>query len=241
MKHFIILTLLFLSSVCFAEPKTVEHKNLNFTVNADELLRGGLRYSFEVLSGEKLLKKYPLLEDFDSLGLLKNKKNSFLLSKAAFVVDQGVGFFDQQTADSETFIAHVTGARVSKIKEGNFLVTDPKDSNLKFLLQQHFDSDYITSVKSSKAEKSVSVFKKMDVLTLSASASLYQEMTNFSFGFVGKEVVYSFIPLKETKTLVLSLSLFSLRSYKNDSTLKQDLLRDFSEWQRRLKTAPESP
>lgn len=230
MNHTIskIILFLMLSLPSFTLWAQTEKKDFNFEVDATVLLKGELHYSFAVLSPAGIAKDFPQMVNFDSLGLLNKKDASLLISKAAYVVNKPVGFFDQQTTQNDELITYLLGEqKVRKINESTFGVTVPGEPPLTYKLSYFYDSDDISTVKNSRGVKSVTAAKQLDVLAQSASSIIYQEMTDFNLGSLGGVMVSAYIPLKENRTLVISIKMVSLRDYANDTELKSNTVNEY--------------
>lgn len=203
-----------------------EKKELNFTVDSEALLKGGLDYSFTVVSPATIYRDYPGFEELDSQGLLKKKGSTILLSKFAFVAHRPVGFFDDQI-DNQVFLTQLLGnVRLQRLGEGKFKVQIKNDPT-NYVLQNYVDSDDISTVSHPRVAKAILAVKRLDVLAQSASFLIFQEMTRFSVGMQGAVQVSAYIPLKENRTLIVGYRLVSVKKYANDSALKSDLAKEY--------------
>jgi hypothetical protein len=230
MKALLFLSLLLTFQL---RAQSLEQKELNFRVNAEVMLKGELHFSFQVISPEGLLKLLPSMQEFDSLGLLNDRKASLLVNKFSYVVKKPVGFFDQRTLEDEKFISAVLApARAKKISTTEFVVSVPGATPYHYRLMNYFDSDDITTASNAKIGKSVTAIKKIDVLAQSASSIFLHEMTNYSLMARGGLKLEAYIPLKEERTLVIGFQVISLQDYKaNSSGLKAQTLKEFERQQ----------
>lgn len=226
MKALLFLSLLLTFQL---RAQSLEQKELNFKVNAEVMLKGELHFSFQVISPDGLLKELPPVQEFDSLGILKDKKASLLVNKFSYVVKKPVGFFDQRTLEDEKYVSAVLSpAKARKLSASEFLISVPGANPYQYRLINYFDSDDITTASNSMVVKSVTAIKKMDVLVQSASSIYFHETTNYSLMARGGLKLEAYIPLKEERTLVIGFQVISLQDYKaNSSDLKAQTLKEF--------------
>jgi hypothetical protein len=220
------------------EAASIKQKELNFTVNGEELLRGDVVYSVEVMSAQELTDLFPAFMELDTSGFTKPKNATLLVSKSAYIVDKPVGFFDSDKAENVEFLNHLLGEqKVIKLGERLFRVVIPGGQTYK--LRTQFDSDDISTTTNSRAIRSVTGARKMDIQVQGASSVLVREMYDYSKGSYGSIHVTSFLTIKENKTLVIDFGLMSLTppllaketledSVENEASAHQALLNSFN-------------
>src|SRR4051794_32718619 len=87
MKNLLVTLAIFglvLATGTSAKVELVKHKELNFSVSTNQVMKGAVEYSFKKVSPKKLKDKYPDIVAFDTLGFLKKRKGDVLISKYAF-------------------------------------------------------------------------------------------------------------------------------------------------------------
>ncbi len=188
-------------------------------------MKGDVDYALDILSPAKFYKKYKDLSNLDSIGLMQGKKIKMVISKSAYIVEKPVGFFDHLNTVDEKFIHHILGEqKIKKITENNFKITVPGETGYNYKMSTYFDSDDISTLPNSKAVKSVTEAKKLDIISQSAPSITYKELTKFSKYFEGGVQVSSYIPINENKTLVLNYTLFAVKkAYALEKVLKRSL------------------
>lgn len=190
---------------------SVKQKDLNFTVKGEELLKGDVYYSVEVMTKKSLKKILPAFVEMDSSGFTKAKNAKLLVSKTAYVVSKPVGFFDHDKVVNETFLNHYLGEqKVTKIEDRTFKVRIPGSTTQTYKLRTHFDSDDISTTTNSRAIRAITGAKKMDIQVQGAQSIIMREMWEFSRGSYGAVHVTAYIGLKEDRTLVIDYGLMSL-------------------------------
>lgn len=210
-------------------------EELNFKVNVLQLMEGDIHYSFEIHDRANLLKQHPEFTGFDSLSLLHNKKNKFIISKSAWVVNKPIGFFDHQHMTDENFIRHLLNEyQVQKTHQETFRVGQ-KGQRFSYRLRTFFDSDDISTLDRSRMIHTVAAAKKMDVMVQSATASVVQELDQFTEISPGAVILLSHIPLKENKTLIISYRLSALLpSHAPSKQLRDNLSQEYQKLQQRI-------
>ncbi len=189
----------------------VKQKDLNFPVKGEELLKGDVYFSVEILTRKKLEKKIPAFLELDTSGFSKGKNATLLVSKAAYVVNKPVGFFDHLKATDLKYLNHVMGEqKISSIDEKTFRVVIPGGNNQSYKLRTHFDSDDISSTENSRSIRAITGAKKMDIQVQGASSIIVREMWDFSKGSDGAIHVTAYLTLTENKTLVIDYGLMAL-------------------------------
>jgi len=202
----------------------VEQKNIRFMPSTATLMKGDVHVSFELISVKKLKKKYPDLLSLDSVGFTKIKDIKILVAKTAYVVDKPAGFFDHLNPGDERFLAHVMGEqKVEKIKDNDFKLMVPGTSQ-SYNLKTYFDSDDISTLPNSKVIRAVNQARKLDVISQSATSTIFREFSQFSQSSVGGIQVSTYVPLKENKTLILS---YTMNGVKREAADKNSLKSSF--------------
>lgn len=227
MKIAFILTInLLLSIPVYAD--VVEQKNLDFIIKPEELMKGDIHYYFSVVSPRKLKQQHPELRDLDSLSLLKEQKNRLILTKSVFVINKPVGFFDDKQMTDERFITHLMGEqKVSKLSPSSFKITVPGQLAHSYKMKLFFDADDLSTMPNSKITRAVTVAKKMDVIAQGASIIMFTEQSDYTRFSEGGVIVSSYIPLKETKTLVIQYQLKSVKKkFASKKILKPGILAE---------------
>ncbi len=190
---------------------SVKQKDLNFTVKGEELLKGDVYYSVEVVSKKQLEKFIPSFLELDASGFTKAKNANLLVSKTAYVVKKPVGFFDHDKIVNADFLNHYFGEqKVVKIEDRTFKVRIPGSTPQTYMLRTHFDSDDISTTTSSRAIRAITGAKKMDIQVQGAQSIIMREMWDYSRGSYGAVHVTAYIGLKEDRTLVIDYGLMSL-------------------------------
>lgn len=217
----------------------VAEKDIKFMPSTDALMKGEVHYALEVVSPDKLDEKYPDLFYLDSLLFSQDPSIKIVIAKSAYIVNKPAGFFDHTTVSDEKFLAHTMGEQtVKKSGEHSFKISVPGEGAHSYLLKSYFDSDDISTLPNSKVIRAVTQARKMDVISQSASAVIFREMTKYTKYSVGGVQVSSFIPLKENKTLVLTYSLMGVKkfyalekvlkkNFKDESIAKQKLINSY--------------
>lgn len=219
---------------------SVKQKDLNFTVKGEELLKGDVYYSVEVLTAKQLKKLIPVFVELDSSGFTKAKNAKLLVSKTAYVVRKPVGFFDHDKIVSEEFLNHFFGQqKVTKTEDNRtFNVRIPGSTPQNYKLRTHFDSDDISTTTNSRAIRAITGAKKMDIQVQGAQSIIMKEMWDFSRGSYGAVYVTAYIGLTEDRTLVIDFGLMSLippllaqetleESVSREASAHQELLNSF--------------
>jgi hypothetical protein len=203
----------------------VAEKDIKFMPSTEALMKGEVHYALDVVSPDKLDNKYPDLYYLDSLSFIHNPNVSIVIGKSAYVVDKPAGFFDHLTISDEKFLAHTMGdQKITKLGESSFKISVPGEGAHTYLLKSYFDSDDISTLPNSKVIRAVTQARKLDVISQSASAVIFREMTKYSKFSTGGVQVSSFIPLKENKTLVLT---YTMTAVKKDFAEKKVLKKNF--------------
>ncbi|HXH76851.1 MAG TPA: hypothetical protein VNJ08_17915 [Bacteriovoracaceae bacterium] len=227
LKFFFVL-IASLSMALPVEALMIEENNLRFKPDMKALMKGDIQYSFNLLSAKELLGKFPEAVELDSLTALKEKKVKILMTKAIYVVDKPVGFFDHEHMKDENYIAHIMGDQeVKKLNSNTFKVTVPGESGHSYKMKTFFDSDDISTLPNPRTIRGVSAARKLDVISMSASSIVFKEFTAFSKYTVSGTTVHSYISLKEGKTLVISYRLMAVKKYYAlDKLLKSNYLNE---------------
>jgi hypothetical protein len=217
----------------------VAEKDIKFMPSTEALMKGEVHYALEVVSPDKLDEKYPDLFYLDSLSFSHDPSVKIAIAKAAYIVNKPAGFFDHLTVSDEKFLAHTMGEQsVKKSGENSFRITVPGEGAHTYQIKSYFDSDDISTLPNSKVIRAVTQARKMDVISQSASAVIFREMTKYSKYSVGGVQVSAFIPLKENKTLVLTYSMMGVKkvyalekvlkkSFKDESVAQQKLINSY--------------
>ncbi len=206
-----LLTLLILLTHFSTYAASVKQKDLNFTVKGEDLLKGDVWYSVDVMTKKQLSKILPHFLDMDTSGFTKSKNSPLLVSKSAYVLNKPIGVFDHQKAASLRYIRHLMGEqKVSELSERTFKVDIPGGNPQHYKLRMHFDSDDISTTTNSRAIRAITGAKKMDIQVQGASSIYMREMWDFSKGSNGAVHVTAYLTLKENKTLVIDYGIMSL-------------------------------
>ncbi len=223
--------LILLANFTLANPiyaKTVEQKDLHFKINTEALLKGEIHFSFALLPHKELMEKYPEAADLDSLSLLQARNVRYFLTKAVYLVDRPVGFFDHEHMNEKEFLDHIMGdQKVTKIGKSSFQIMVPGETAHSYFMNNYFDSDDISTLPNSRVIQGVTAAKKLDVISQSASSIIFKELSKFSKYAVGGTGVTSYVPLKEEKTLVITYGLLAIKkAYALENVLKSNFLRE---------------
>jgi hypothetical protein len=209
MKLIFTILALLISFGTFAA--SVKQKDLNFIVRGEELLKGDVVYSVDLMTRPELEKFLPDFIDLDTTGFTKPKSAKLLVSKAAYVVNKPAGFFDQDKAVNLDYLNYVLGEqKVTTLDDRTFKVVIPGKTPQSYKLRTHFDSDDISSTANSRAIRAITAAKKMDIQVQGAQTIIVREMWDFSKGSHGAIHVTAYLTLTEHKTLVIDYGLLSL-------------------------------
>lgn len=206
----------------------VKEKKLNFKVKA-ESLKSDIHYSFAQGVAEELQTNLPEIAKLDSLGFLSNRNSSVIVSKVAYVVEKPIGFFDHENLVDEKLVSKLLGdQKIKKTSPDTFVVVIPGKKLVTYKLRVFIDSDDVSTLPQAKVTESVTAFKKLDVISQSAPAISFREMSEFSSYAWGSVVVSSYIPLKENQTLIISYYMTSLKEKgdvkKNEENIKEEFI-----------------
>jgi hypothetical protein len=219
-----IITLILLFISCISSyADAIDQKKLNFKVDPTTLMNGDIHYSLVTASPSKFTGKYPDFADLDSLNFLHSPNIKIVISKSAYIIKKPAGFFDHQTVGSEAFLAHFLGdQKLSKLNENDYLITVPGKDGYTYKMRTYFDSDDISTLANSKIVRAVTQVKKLDLLSQSASSTIFRDFRDFSKYSVGGIQISSIIPLKETRTLIITYSITGVKSeFAKKSSLKK--------------------
>lgn len=209
MKTAAILISMFLHFSTYAA--SVKQKELNFPVKGEELLKGDVHYSYSLTTKEELAGLYPDFLDLDTTGITKPSNARLLVSKAAYVVKKPTGFFDNNKVVDVTFLNHLFGEqKVSAKADGVFSVVIPGSTPQQYKMRTHFDSDDISSTKSSRAIRAITAAKGLDIQIKGASSIIVRETWDYSKGAYGAIHVTAYLTIMEDQTLVIDYGLMSL-------------------------------
>ncbi len=233
MKHLLRLFSVLLLNVILSIPlhaEVLEQTQLNYPVKTAALWKGEIHLFLEKLTPQELLEKYPQVADLDTQSLLTQKDISLVLSKSSFIVNKPSGFFDHEHMIDEKYLTHLLGNQtISKVSDNTF-----KTSSYK--LKNYFDSDDMSTLPSTRITQAVTAARRLDVISQSATSVVLQEKSSLSDS-IGEEVSLTFyVPMKETKTLIIR---YSLTSHKTEARLKQEVM-DLKNRIESFKTLPSS-
>lgn len=231
MKSALKIVLILIVNFIYAHPlyaKSVEQKEFNFKVQSEALLKGGVHYSFNLVTPKKFLENFPEAYDLDTLATLQEKKVRIMLTKTIYIVNKPVGFFDHENMKEERFLSHLMGEqKVKKTAKDSVIVSVPGETAHTYKLKTYFDSDDISTLPSSRIIQAVTTARKLDVISQSASSIVLREYSDFSKYSVGGTSVHSYIPLKEGKTLVISYHLMAVKkNFAIENVLKSGFLKE---------------
>lgn len=205
----------------------VEEKDIKFMPSTEALMKGEVHYALEVVSLDKLDQKYPDMFYLDSLSFSHEPNIKIAIAKSAYIVNKPAGFFDHLTVSDRKFLSHTMGDQeVKKLGENTFKIVVPGEGSHSYQLKSYFDSDDISTLPNSKVIRAVTQARKMDVISQSASAIIFKEMTKYTKYSVGGVQVSAFIPLKENKTMVLT---YAMTGVKKFYALEKVLKKSFKE------------
>lgn len=227
MNQVIITFILLLINCTLSMADTIERKKLNFSVDPTKLMNGDIHHALVTASPSKFTSKFPDFADLDSLYFLDSSQTKIVISKSAYIIKKPAGFFDHQTVGSESFLAHYLGdQKLSKIAENDFLITVPGKESYTYKMRTYFDSDDISTLPNSKIVRAVTQIKKLDILSQSASSTIFRDFRDFSKYSVGGIQISSIIPLKENRTLIIT---YSITGVLSEFAKKAPLKKSFSE------------
>lgn len=213
----------------------VEQKDLKFMPDIDALMKGDIQYALEVVAPDKLNEQYPDFFYLDSLAFSQEPNVQLVIGKSAYIVDKPAGFFDHTISGNENYQKHILGEQqVKKLSDNNFKVTVPGNTTYSYRMKNYFDSDDISTLPNSKVIRAVTQSKKLDVISGSATATIFKEMTKFTKYSVGGIIVNNYIPMKENKTLVLTYSLTAVKKYYALPAVLKRSFKEEAESQKKL-------
>lgn len=231
---------LLISSPTYAT--AVMEKDIKFMPSTEALMKGEVHYALEVVSPDKLDEKYPDLFYLDSLSFSHDPSVKIVIAKSAYIVDKPAGFFDHLTVSDQSFLAHTMGdQQVKKLGENSFKISVPGEGAHTYQIKSYFDSDDISTLPNSKVIRAVTQARKLDVISQSASAMIFREMTKYSKYSVGSVQVSAFIPLKENKTLVLSYTMTGVKKFYALEKVLKNSFKEESEAQQKLINSYKAP
>lgn len=237
----LIVFLLGLATQFSTYAAAVKQKDLNFSVKGEELLKGDVHYSVDVLSWKDLHILHPEFFELDTSGFTRGSNATLMVSKTAYVVNKPVGFFDHLKATDVNYLNHILGEqKVTTLGEKTFRVTIPGGTPVTYKLRTHFDSDDISTTANSRAIRAITGAKKMDIQVQGAASIIVKEMWDFSRGSDGAIHVTAYLTLTENKTLVIDYGLMALlppllaretllQSVVDEATAQQRLINSFKE------------
>lgn len=203
----LMISLVALPTHLYAKP--VAQENLLFDIKTESLLKGDIHYSF-ALSNTKELSKTDAkkVRSFDALKAFKGKKSSVFITKVAYVVKKPVGFFDHKQTVNPGYLSQVLGTKVKALDENTFKVSASES----YKMHLFYESDDVTTLPHSEITQSVMNSKKLDIIAQGANSSLFKEMVDFNKSYNKGMSVTHHIPLTEKKTLVITYSIYSVKS-----------------------------
>lgn len=218
--------------------RAIEEKDIYFNSKVEDLMKGDIHYSIQVMSPRKMGQVFPEVIDLDTQGLLEFEGSVAILAKAMYVINRPVGFFDHEHIKDQEFIKHMHGKkRVESISSD---VIKIYDRDYSYYLRSSFDSDDISTLPTSKAIKAVSTVKKIDVITKSASSIVVKEFNKFTKHAQAGLSISSYVPLKENRTLVVYYYLMAVNKGEgSDSDLKDQTLSEIKNNQRLINSYKE--
>lgn len=219
------MNLLLIGSV---SAKVVEKEDIHFPLETEKLLAGETHYFFEIMTPRKLSMYYPEAFDLDSLSLNQESHVSMLITKSVMVLDQPVGFFNEQDLMSEKYMSHIMGEqKVKKLGADSYQITVPGKAAHSYKIQSYFDADNVSTLPNSKVIRALYAVKKLDVISQGAFTIVFTEKTQYTKYAVGGISVSSYIPLKEDKTLVITYQLSGIKQkYAKEEILKPSYLSE---------------
>lgn len=213
----------------------VKQKDLKFMPEIEALMKGQVHFALAIVAPDQLQENYPDFFYLDSLEFSQESQVQLVLTKTAYIVNKPAGFFDHTISGNEKFQRHILGEQqVKKISDHIYKIKVPGPSAHSYRMKTYFDSDDISTLPNSKVIRAVTQSKKLDVISGSATATFFKELTNFSKYAVGGTIVQNFIPMKENKTLVLTYSLTAVKKYYALPVLLEKNLRDEAQAQKSL-------
>lgn len=206
--------------------KVVEQKNVNFPIQADDLLRGEIHYYFGVFGPRDLAAQRAELYELDSLSLASEADVKIMVTKSVMVVNRPVGFFDDKQLMEESYVTFMAGGqKVKKLGPDSYRISAPGTEGQSYKMTSYFDADDVSTLPNSKVIRAVTAAKKLDVISQSASSIMFTEKTNFTKFTEGAVSVSSFVPMKENKTLIITYNLYGIqKKYMDEKLLKKNFL-----------------
>ena len=231
-KRFILtlsLSTLF-STATYAE--VVKQKHLNFPVSGEGMGKS-IHYSFAQGSAQDLKKNFPEIARIDSLGVLKQRESNVVVAKTVFIVNKPIGFFDHENLVNEDLIKkQFSDLKVKKTGPHSFKVEVPAKDKISYEMNVYSDSDDVSTLPHFKVTEAITASRKLDVISLSASSVSFREMSKFTSLAWGGVVVSAYIPLKESKTLIISYYLTSLKNKVDAKSNEKNMVQEFEQAQK---------
>jgi hypothetical protein len=233
MKDFLKTLSIFILNLFWAIPtyaQLVDQQDLHFKVQTEKLLQGQIHYAFRMMEPRELAEKHPFLYELDSLSFLQEGQTKVIVSKVSYIVNKASGFFDHENSVNENFVARTMGQQeVKKIGPHSFQIKVPGQNSYSYKMRTYYDSDDITTLPNSKITQAVLASRKMDVISQSASSTIFKEFTDFSKYTVGGVSVTAYVPLKEEKTLVITYQLTGVKKYYAlEKLIRDNFLKEIS-------------
>lgn len=218
--------------------KTIEMSELNFSIKPELLLKDEIHYFFSILSPREFAMKHADVFELDSLSLVQEAGVKIVLTKSVMIINRPVGFFDDKQMLASDYVKHMMGdQKVQKTGKDSFHITVPGESAHSYLMQSYFDADDVSTLPNSKIIRAVTVAKKLDIISQSASSIMFTEKTNYTKFCEGVVSVSSYVPMKENRTLVINYNIWAI---KKQFALEKILRSNFIDEIKNIKALNES-
>ncbi len=211
--------------------KAIEQNQIDFPIKTELLIKGEMHYFFSIMSAREFSVKYPEIFELDSLSLVQEAGVKLVLTKSVMIINRPVGFFDDKQMLAPDYVKHMMGdQKVQKTRTDSYKITVPGSAAHTYVMQSYFDADDVSTLPNSKIIRAVTVAKKLDVISQSASLIMFTEKTNFSKFCEGAVSVSSFVAMKENKTLVITYNLWAVKKeFADAKILKANLLNEIED------------
>lgn len=180
-----------------------EQKDLLFPINGDALLAGGVHYAYVVAAPRTLREKLPEVLDLDGGHVIKGSRQRVAVAKLAYVVDRPVGFFSEQQLTDARWLEKLFGVAGAR-------------------QQVYFDSDDLSSLRTSRFVHAVAQSKKLDPVALGSFSTVV-------FHDRGRVQVDNHVPLSPRKTLVISYVVARVAGSAPLGQLRREFVRSTQE------------
>ena len=187
---------------------------INPTFNVDpEVLKNGEVHYFVGHYDRAGLKKLRDFSKLDGGRLLKRKGVRVELSKLAYLVNRPAGFFSSTQMTDAQWLGTFLGTNVKPLQEDTF------ETQSRGKMRVYFDSDDLSSVRSSRFVHAVSQSKRLDPIALGGFSTVVLHSAN-------QVEIHNHIPYTPKQTLVVSYYLKAVSEKADVNKLRLDFTKE---------------